>query len=231
MHARGAMWTCGCSSEALAQLAARQLSAAQGSPGRGSIRILSPAADPLARYWAKRNFAVTSEPPGELVSRNAERSFVFQKHAASRLHYDPRLELDGVLVSWAVPNGPSFDPTDKRMSIDVEDHPIAYGSVEGRVYKVQSHKAAAQRARSSVEMQMTHPMAEPRVRTRAPRLHVHSRLQSRGIQMARTVRTFVRDPRLRVRPPCGQALEAGNTSRKQSAHWLWSRAPWGPRSP
>jgi len=90
--------------------------------------------DPLARYWAKRDFGVTAEPRGEHVKdRAGALSFVVQKHAASRLHYDFRLELDGVLVSWAVPKGPSFDPSDKRMAIHVEDHPISYGSFEGTI--------------------------------------------------------------------------------------------------
>ncbi len=74
--------------------------------------------DPLARYWSKRNFAITSEPRGEHVSTGKSLSFVIQKHAASHLHYDFRLELDGVLPSWAIPKGPSFDPKDKRMAID-----------------------------------------------------------------------------------------------------------------
>ena len=78
--------------------------------------------DPLARYWAKRDFGITAEPRGEHVQdRTGALTFVVQKHAASRLHYDFRLELDGVLVSWAVPKGPSLDPTDKRMAIHVED--------------------------------------------------------------------------------------------------------------
>ena len=65
----------------------------------------------LSTYWKKRDFGVTSEPRGERVARrNGALSFVIQKHAASRLHYDLRLELDGVLLSWAVPKGPSFDP-------------------------------------------------------------------------------------------------------------------------
>lgn len=89
--------------------------------------------DPLARYWAKRDFAVTSEPRGERAQPGKELSFVIQKHAASHLHYDFRLELDGVLLSWAVPKGPSYDPADKRMAIHVEDHPLSYGSFEGTI--------------------------------------------------------------------------------------------------
>ncbi len=92
------------------------------------------AKDPLARYWAKRDFALTTEPRGEPVEAGSEAlSFVVQKHAASRLHYDFRLELDGVLLSWAVPKGPSYDPADKRIAIHVEDHPLAYGSFEGTI--------------------------------------------------------------------------------------------------
>jgi bifunctional non-homologous end joining protein LigD len=90
------------------------------------------ATDPLAKYWAKRNFALTGEPRGERGS-NAGFSFVIQKHAATRLHYDLRLELDGVLLSWAVPRGPSFDPTDKRMAVRTEDHPLSYASFEGTI--------------------------------------------------------------------------------------------------
>lgn len=89
--------------------------------------------DPLARYWAKRDFTRTAEPRGERAGSEATRVFVIQKHAASRLHYDFRLELDGVLVSWAVPKGPSFDPADKRMAIHVEDHPFSYRSFEGTI--------------------------------------------------------------------------------------------------
>lgn len=89
--------------------------------------------DPLARYWARRNFDVTGEPRGERGASAGAPSFVVQKHAASRLHYDFRLELDGVLVSWAVPRGPSYDPSDKRMAIHVEDHPLSYGSFEGTI--------------------------------------------------------------------------------------------------
>ncbi|HTH10817.1 MAG TPA: DNA ligase D [Acidovorax sp.] len=95
--------------------------------------VKSTTSNPLARYWAKRNFNVTTEPRGEDTAPGDALHFVIQKHAASRLHYDFRLELDGVLVSWAVPKGPSFDPSDKRMAIHVEDHPISYGSFEGTI--------------------------------------------------------------------------------------------------
>src|SRR6476661_3601420 len=96
------------------------------------------SAGTLARYWAKRNFDVTAEPRGggEAESSGAL-AFVVQKHAASRLHYDFRLELDGVLLSWAVPKGPSFDPADKQIAIHVEDHPLAYGGFEGTIPKGQ----------------------------------------------------------------------------------------------
>jgi bifunctional non-homologous end joining protein LigD len=94
----------------------------------------------LQQYWKKRDFKVTAEPYGA-VAKGAGRQkgevpyarFTVQKHAASRLHFDLRLEIDGVYKSWAVPKGPSLNPADKRLAVQVEDHPLDYGTFEGTI--------------------------------------------------------------------------------------------------
>ena len=116
--------------------------AAKAAPSK-QAKLAAPAEaprEPLSRYNEKRDFSKTAEPTGAVASRRKAKNvepfqFVIQKHWASRLHYDFRLELDDVMVSWAVPKGPSFDPAVKQMAIHVEDHPVSYNVFEGTIPK------------------------------------------------------------------------------------------------
>src|SRR5664279_1400016 len=92
-------------------------------------------ADRLKVYRDKRDFKKTAEPAGAARPSKGGHRYLIQKHAATRLHYDLRLEHNGVLLSWAVTRGPSFDPKDKRLAVHVEDHPLDYGDFEGTIPK------------------------------------------------------------------------------------------------
>lgn len=119
----------------MARKAVRKTTKAGKVASKRTMRKASPHAK-LKTYRAKRDFKITSEPSGaRKVEKAPHLRYVIQKHAATRLHYDLRLELDGVFRSWAVTKGPSLNPKDKRLAVEVEDHPLDYGDFEGTIPK------------------------------------------------------------------------------------------------
>jgi bifunctional non-homologous end joining protein LigD len=119
----------------MARKAVRKTMKAGKIAGKTPARKATPHAK-LKTYRAKRDFKITTEPSGaRQVEKAPHLRYVIQKHAATRLHYDLRLELDGVFRSWAVTKGPSLNPKDKRLAVETEDHPLDYGDFEGTIPK------------------------------------------------------------------------------------------------
>ena len=91
----------------------------------------------LAEYNSKRDFKKTAEPSGKIAHSEKGNRFIVQKHEATRLHWDFRIEADGVMASWAIPKGPTLDTSERRLAMHVEDHPVAYNAFEGNIPKGQ----------------------------------------------------------------------------------------------
>ena len=177
----------------------------------------------LTEYTAKRTFAATPEPPPSVpVAGSGPLLFVVQQHSATRLHYDFRLECDGVLLSWAVPKGPSLDRNEKRLAVHVEDHPYDYASFEGvippkqygagevivwdcGVYSPDEGGTTWFHDRGQAEREVT-PVAD------------EQRAADEGLQRADPVARFVGPP---VPAPLEQPArgEAGQHDRKKSEKW------------